>query len=109
MYLNTLQPIYRLLFTFVLILLHSCLVGSALAEDSKSGVAPQVISLPTGPGSITGLGESFEPDLNTGTSTYGLNIAVSPGVNGFAPVIRLVYNSGSGNSPLGIGWNLNHE
>ena len=79
------------------------------ADESKSGVDPQVISLPTGPGSITGLGESFEPELNTGTATYGLNIEVSPGVHGFVPAVRLVYNSGYGNSVVGVGWNLNHE
>ena len=41
----------------------------ALAVE-KSGVKPQVISLPSGPGSIEGLGPSFEPQLNTGTAAY---------------------------------------
>ena len=82
--------------------------GRALAE-SKSGVDPQVISLPKGPGSIEGLGESFEPQLNTGTAAYAVKIAVSPGVNKHQPEVVLEYNGGYGNSPLGLGWNLNLE
>lgn len=75
---------------------------------NKSGVEPQVISLPKGPGSAEGLGESFEPQLNTGTATYRVKIAVSPGVNKQQPEVTLEYNGGYGNSPLGIGWNLNN-
>jgi len=39
-------------------------------DPDKSGVSPQVISWPSGPGSIEGIGESFEPDLSTGTASY---------------------------------------
>ena len=81
-------------------------ISNAIAE-SKSGVDPRVISLPKGPGSIEGLGESFEPQINTGTATYAVKIAVSPGVNKFQPEVALEYNGGYGNSPLGLGWNLN--
>jgi len=79
---------------------------SVCAEKNKSGVKPQVISLPTGPGSIEGMGESFEPQLNTGSATYSVNINIPPGVNGHQPKPALQYNSGSGNSPFGIGWDL---
>ena len=72
----------------------------------KSGVKPSVISLPSGPGSIEGLGESFEPQLNTGASTYRVPLELPPGRNGLAPELALSYNSGLGNSFLGIGWNL---
>ena len=65
--------------------------------------------MPKGPGSIEGLGESFEPQLNTGTATYRVKIAVSPGVNKQQPEIALEYNSGYGNSALGIGWALNTD
>jgi hypothetical protein len=68
------------------VLLHCLLVvavsfeggRSAFAQSppDKSGVRPSVISLPTGAGSIEGLGESFEPQLNTGGSSYGIAIAV---------------------------------
>jgi len=83
------------------------LLPVAAVCENKSGVAPQVLSLPKGPGSIEGLGESFEPQLNTGTAAYRVKLAVSPGVNKQQPDLALVYNSGYGNSPLGIGWRLN--
>src|SRR5262245_58384516 len=38
----------------------------ALGAD-KNGVSPNAISVPSGPGSVEGLGESFEPSLNSGT------------------------------------------
>jgi RHS repeat-associated protein len=78
----------------------------AAQAPGKSGVSPSVISLPGGPGAIEGLGPSFEPDLNTGTAPYSVPIAVPPGVAGHDPELALSYNSGSGNSFLGIGWNL---
>ena len=71
----------------------------------KSGVKPTSISLPSGPGSIEGLGESFEPQLNTGTFTYRLPLKLPP-VRGGAPELALEYNSGHGNGPLGLGWRL---
>ena len=56
------------------------LVSGAVAENqNKSGVEPQVLKLPEGPGSISGLGESFEPNLNNGTATYQVKIEVPPG------------------------------
>jgi len=80
---------------------------SSVSGANKSGVEPQVISLPKGPGSLEGLGESFEPQLNTGTATYRIKIAVSPGVNKQQPEVSLEYNGGYGNSATGIGWDLN--
>ncbi len=85
------------------------LTPSVLVEGQtpdKSGVKPSVISLPSGPGAIEGLGESFEPQLNTGSSTYSVNIELPPGRAGLQPNLSLSYNSGLGNSILGIGWDL---
>ena len=76
------------------------------AAPDKSGVKPSVLSLPSGAGSIEGLGESFEPQLNTGGSSYGVSITLPPGRAGLAPSIRLSYNSYTGNSICGIGWSL---
>src|SRR5678815_5504200 len=47
------------------------LVGTLGAAD-KSGVSPNTISVPKGPGSIEGLGEAFQPTLNTGTAKYNI-------------------------------------
>ena len=74
------------------------------ADEDKSGAKPQVISLPSGPGTIEGLGESFEPRLNTGTSAYSVPLAAPKGKNGHQPTVSLVYDGGKGNGPFGIGW-----
>lgn len=83
------------------------LLCQAVYGADKSAVEPQVLSLPKGPGSIEGLGESFEPQLNTGTAAYQVKLAVPPGINRHQPALALAYNSGYGNSPLGLGWRLN--
>lgn len=92
-----------LVFTFWL---GTALPSRCQSPPDKSGVKPNVISLPSGAGSIEGLGESFEPRLNTGGSTYGMPIALPPGRAGLAPSVRLDYNSNTGNGVCGIGWAL---
>ncbi|MBI2926735.1 MAG: VCBS repeat-containing protein [Verrucomicrobia bacterium] len=76
-----------------------------LAAD-KSGVSPNSISLPKGPGSIEGLGESFQPNLNTGTAKYGIGLSLPPGTAGHQPSLSLSYEGGGGNGVLGYGWSL---
>jgi hypothetical protein len=78
---------------------------TSIAAD-KSGVSPNTISLPKGPGSIEGLGESFQPTLNTGTAKYGIRLTIPPGTAGHAPSLALHYEGGNGNGPLGYGWRL---
>ena len=94
------------LFSIILIIVFAIFSDRVIAEN-KSGVEPQVLSLPKGPGSIEGLGEAFEPQLNTGTAAYRVKLAVPPGINKHQPALALVYNSGYGNSALGLGWRLN--
>jgi len=74
---------------------------------NKSGVADQVISLPTGGGAIKGLGESFSPDLHTGTGNLSVPIAVPGGRGGLQPELVLAYSTGNGNGAFGLGWSLN--
>ncbi|CAK0773639.1 TcdB_toxin_midN domain-containing protein [Gammaproteobacteria bacterium] len=100
------RPVYTSAILVMLIALMFC-VFSAQAGVDKSGVKPSVLSLPSGPGAIEGLGESFEPQLNSGTSSYTIKLVVPPGRAGFAPVLNLRYNSGNGSSPFGLGWVLN--
>ncbi len=78
---------------------------TAPAAD-KNGVSPTTISLPKGPGSIEGLGDSFQPSLNTGTAKYGLALRLPPGPAGHQPTLGLSYDGGGGNGPLGFGWSL---
>ena len=77
------------------------------AAQNKSGVAPNVISLPSGPGSIEGLGDSFQPDLNSGSARFEFTLKVPPGRGGFAPVLSFLYDSSGSNGIFGLGWRIN--
>jgi YD repeat-containing protein len=80
-------------------------VGDGVTAD-KSGVSPNAISLPKGPGSIEGLGESFQPTLNTGTARHGVELKLAPGTAGHQPAVSFRYDGGGSNGPLGYGWGL---
>ena len=74
--------------------------------SNKSSVSSQVISLPKGGGAVKGIGETFQPNLFSGTGNHSIPIALSPGRNGFGPALSLQYSSGNGNGPFGLGWQL---
>jgi hypothetical protein len=74
--------------------------------SNKSGISSQIMSLPQGGGALHGIGEKFAPDLHTGTGNFTVPIALPPGRNGFQPQLSLVYSTGSGNGPFGMGWGL---
>ena len=73
---------------------------------NKSESAGQPISLPKGGGAIKGIGETFQPNLFSGTGNHSIPIALSPGRSGFGPTLSLQYSSGNGNGPFGLGWQL---
>ena len=73
---------------------------------NKSNPATQTISIPQGGGALHGIGETFSPDLHTGTGNFTVPIALPPGRNGFQPQLNLVYSTGNGNGPFGLGWGL---
>jgi YD repeat-containing protein len=81
-----------------------CFSASPAYGIDKNGISPSVISLPDGPGSIEGLGKSFQPNLNTGTSKYGFSFVLPPTITGAEPFVGISYDAGFGNGPLGIGW-----
>ncbi|MGB5712209.1 MAG: SpvB/TcaC N-terminal domain-containing protein [Waterburya sp.] len=68
--------------------------------------APPAVSLPKGGDAIAGIGEKFSMNPVTGTGSLSIPIFVSPGRSGFSPQLALSYDSGSGNSSLGLGWSL---
>jgi hypothetical protein len=74
--------------------------------SNKSGTSSQVITLPSGGGALQGIGETFSPDLFTGTGNFTVPLALPPGRNGFQPQLALVYSTGNGNGPFGLGWQL---
>lgn len=73
---------------------------------NKSNTLDQILSLPEVGGALSGIGETFSPDLPTGTGNFTIPIALPPGRNGFQPEINLVYSNGYGNGPFGLGWSL---
>ena len=74
--------------------------------SEQSGVSPEVLPLPKGGGAVRGIGETFSPDLHTGTGSYRIPLRFLPGPGGFQPDMALAYSSGGGNGPFGIGWLL---
>src|SRR5262245_46104303 len=73
---------------------------------SKSGIAPEILTLPESGGAITPLGERFEPDIYTGTGQFRIPLWFPKGVRGFAPVVNLIYSTSLGAGPFGFGWRL---
>lgn len=73
---------------------------------NKSGTAGQVIRHPQGGGAIKGIGDTFSPDLHTGTGNLTVPIAIPAGRNQLQPELSLVYSTGHGNGPFGLGWVL---
>lgn len=77
-------------------------------RDTTSTTAPSVpsISLPKGGGALRSIGEKFAANPVNGTWSGNIPIAVSPGRSGFTPQLALSYDSGEGNGPFGLGWQL---
>ena len=77
-------------------------------SDNATGAAGQLpsISLPKGGGAIRGIGEKFAANPVTGTGSFTVPIATSPGRSDFGPQLSLSYDSGAGNGPFGFGWQL---
>ena len=85
----------------------ACLFVSFNVQASDTSVKGNNISLPSGPGSLEGLGKAFEPSLNTGGASYAVSIAVPPGPGGMQPALSLNYSSGKGAGIAGLGWQVN--
>ena len=79
---------------------------SSGSQTTSFQVSVPSISLPKGGGAIRGIGEKFAANPVTGTGSMTVPIATSPGRSGFGPQLSLSYDSGAGNGPFGLGWNL---
>ena len=80
--------------------------GNASSGKDTFAVSAPSINLPKGGGAIRGMGEKFGANPVTGTGSLTVPIATSPGRSGFGPQLALSYDSGAGNGPFGLGWNL---
>lgn len=76
-------------------------------EDSPfyKSAAP-TIAMPKGGGALKGIDEKFSVNAVNGTASVDVPLPLSAGRNGFTPALSLSYNSGSGNSPFGLGWGI---
>jgi RHS repeat-associated protein len=89
------------------------LAGGAVPEAATDGdggapfaVTAPTLTLPKGGGAIRGIGEKFTANPVTGTASFTVPIATSPGRSGFGPKLALSYDSGNANSAYGFGWTL---
>jgi len=74
-------------------------------QPSGANLLP-TLSLPKGGGALRGIGEKLTTNAATGTGSFTVPIATSPGRAGFELALQLDYDSGAGNGPFGLGWKL---
>ncbi len=72
----------------------------------KGGTRPEAISLPSGPGSLQGLGESASAIPATGAGQVSVPLVLPPGPAPVVPDLTLRYDSRRGAGPLGVGWSI---
>jgi RHS repeat-associated protein len=84
-------------------------LGKLTTENATKSNAIEIpqISLPKGGGALKGIDEKFEVNSANGTATFSIPLPLTPSRNDFSPSLSLSYNSGSGNSPYGLGWDVN--
>ncbi|WP_437597398.1 SpvB/TcaC N-terminal domain-containing protein [Sorangium sp. So ce590] len=87
--------------------------GSGKDTEAPKGLpgAPKALELPApalpkGGGAIRGVDEKFSANPVTGAGSFSIPLPVSPGRAGFGPGLAVTYDSGSGNGPFGVGWQL---
>ena len=72
----------------------------------KSGVDDVARPLPGGGGGINSIGDSFRPNLAMGGGSYRIPFELPHGPGGATPKLEIVYNTGLGTGPFGVGWSL---
>ncbi len=78
----------------------------AEVKRSFSVASAPSMELPKGGGAIRGMGETFNVNAATGTGSFGVPLPLSAAPRGPTPAVGLSYDSGSGNSPFGLGWSV---
>ncbi|MCG8576498.1 MAG: hypothetical protein MI810_16550 [Flavobacteriales bacterium] len=74
-----------------------------ISKDNK--ITHQKLNLPKGGGAIKSLGESFSPNLYSGTSSFSIPIPLSE-ARSLTPDLDIAYNSANGNGIFGLGFSL---
>ena len=71
-----------------------------------AGFDAQAPSLPSAASAAGGLGETFSPDLSTGTATLSVPLDLPNGPNDIGPKLTLCYDGSGANGPFGLGFDL---
>jgi hypothetical protein len=74
--------------------------------DADFIIQPPAITLPKGGGALKNIDEKFNVNAANGTASFSVPLPFSKTRSNFIPTMSLNYNSGSGNSEFGLGWNL---
>ncbi|ESS71643.1 mono(ADP-ribosyl)transferase SpvB [Methyloglobulus morosus KoM1] len=74
-------------------------------KTKSNAIETPSIALPKGGGAIKGIDEKFSVNAVNGTASFSIPLPFSQ-ARGASPALALSYNSGSGNSIFGLGWNL---
>ncbi len=82
--------------------------GTHDAATKSNAIEIPQITLPKGGGALKGIDEKFQVNPSNGTASFSIPLPLTTGRGGFTPSLSLSYNSGAGNSLLGIGWDLGY-
>jgi hypothetical protein len=69
-------------------------------------IAPALGTSPSGSGSQRALSQCFHMNPSNGTMSFALPVDTPAGRSGFSPNLALSYDSGAGNGPFSLGWQL---
>lgn len=64
-------------------------------------------SVPKSGGALAAMGQTFQPDLHTGTGSLTVPVPLPAGRRNLTPSRSLAYDTGNPNGPFGLGWTLN--
>ncbi len=78
----------------------------AFPAFADTGVSDSRVSLPEGPGSISGAGDNASVNANMGSMSFAVPIEVPQGFPEATPSLDIAYNTMGGNTSLGIGWDV---
>lgn len=73
--------------------------------EQPAGQFGSIPSLPKGGGAIRGIGEKFQANPASGTASVSVPLPISK-ARALTPQHELSYDSGSGNSAFGLGWQV---
>lgn len=75
-------------------------------DDSNFVIQAASVTLPKGGGALHNIDEKFTVNAANGTAAFTVPLPFSKTRSNFIPAVSLSYNSGSGNTEMGLGWSL---